>query len=107
MLDDDQVVGGHLQNGHEETVKARGVQYSAQKFFFRSHTVISGAIHMTAFRECPNPDCGKTAEGEPTIWNVYECENCGGYFCPNCSDGGDCPHCGSDEYNKIGTLVWP
>lgn len=63
---------------------------------------------MASYSSCPN--CGAEADGSggSTWFKVYQCSNCGGYYCHVCgdNDGSACPHenCGSSDYETVGEV---
>jgi len=54
---------------------------------------------MSDLNECPC--CGREAEKSfSSNWfPVHTCLECGKKYCDECSDGGNCPKCGSSDYS--------
>jgi len=54
---------------------------------------------MASLSECPH--CGREAKDaiDSNFFPVHTCSDCGHKYCDECSDGDDCPNCGSSSYS--------
>jgi hypothetical protein len=55
---------------------------------------------MSNLSECPNPNCNRKAEKavSSNYFTVHTCLKCKEKYCDECSEDGNCLHCGSSEY---------